>query len=197
MGRFGYIACKILLVIATLLVGALLLYLGAVEAKTIASAWASEVMSEIDESITRVRIVPMEPPIADVDEAIEDAAKEFNVPVSLMYAIAKNENYKDKLNDARSPKGALGIMQIMPKYHVGQGRTCPWLRTWADLVGPKNIRNNVRCGAKYLRVLMDRYEKVREPAKFARAVIFDYNRDYTYVDNVVYTYLGEEMRRRT
>src|SRR5215469_12669099 len=79
----------------------------------------------------------------DTHAIIRAAAKKHGVPTAFVESIVaaeSNFNYS-----AVSPKGAVGLMQLMPKT--------------ADEFGadPSNPEQNVDAGTRYLRVLMDRY----------------------------------------
>lgn len=94
----------------------------------------------------QMRVVePHEPFAVFVDEA----ATRFGIPPAWIHAVMRAES----LGDARatSPKGAIGLMQIMPE-------------TWAELrrryhlgADPYDARDNIVAGAAYLRELHDRY----------------------------------------
>jgi soluble lytic murein transglycosylase-like protein len=80
---------------------------------------------------------------------IAEAAQRFGIPAAWIRAIMRVES----ANEVRaiSPKGAIGLMQIMPA-------------TWADLrtrhrlgSDPYDPRDNILAGAAYLRELHDRY----------------------------------------
>lgn len=80
---------------------------------------------------------------------IAEAAQRFGIPAAWIRAVMRVES----ANDVRaiSPKGAMGLMQIMPA-------------TWADLrtrhrlgSDPYDPRDNILAGAAYLRELHDRY----------------------------------------
>lgn len=80
---------------------------------------------------------------------IAEAAQRFGIPAAWIRAVMRVES----ANDVRaiSPKGAMGLMQIMPA-------------TWADLRArhrlggdPYDPRDNILAGAAYLRELHDRY----------------------------------------
>ncbi|MGM4932364.1 lytic transglycosylase domain-containing protein [Tardiphaga sp. 215_C5_N2_1] len=80
---------------------------------------------------------------------IEEASRRYAVPVHWIRAVMTVESAGDAR--ARSPKGAMGLMQIMPE-------------TWADLrirhrIGdnPYDPRDNILAGAAYLHELHDRY----------------------------------------
>ncbi|CAN5725882.1 hypothetical protein BH11PSE6_BH11PSE6_25070 [soil metagenome] len=89
-------------------------------------------------------------PAADsVASYVAEAARRFSIPASWIHAVMRIESAGDPR--AISPKGATGLMQIMPE-------------TWADLrtryaLG-SNIydpRDNIMAGAAFLRELYDRY----------------------------------------
>lgn len=80
---------------------------------------------------------------------VAEASQRFAIPSSLIRAVMRAES----LGDARalSPKGAMGLMQIMPE-------------TWAELrlryglgTDPYDPRDNITAGTAYLRELHDRY----------------------------------------
>jgi len=80
---------------------------------------------------------------------IAEAARRFRLPAELIRGVLRLESGGDP--QARSPKGALGLMQIMPE-------------TWADLrrrhaLGddPFDPRDSILAGAAYLRELLDHY----------------------------------------
>jgi SLT domain-containing protein len=80
---------------------------------------------------------------------IAEAAQRFGIPVAWIRAVMRVESANDMR--AISPKGAMGLMQIMPG-------------TWADLRArhrlgndPYDPRDNILAGAAYLRELYDRY----------------------------------------
>ncbi|MFE0757023.1 lytic transglycosylase domain-containing protein [Inquilinus sp. NPDC058860] len=87
---------------------------------------------------------------------IAEASRRFGVPESWIRAVMQIESGGDVR--AVSPKGAMGLMQIMPE-------------TWAELrnryglgADPYDPRDNILAGAAYLREMHDRYGY---PALFA------------------------------
>jgi hypothetical protein len=77
------------------------------------------------------------------------ASQRFGIPTSWIRAVIQVESAGDAR--ALSPKGAMGLMQIMPE-------------TWDDLrvrlglgVDPYDPRDNILAGAAYLREMYDRY----------------------------------------
>jgi hypothetical protein len=83
---------------------------------------------------------------------IAEAAKRFAIPERWIRAVMGVESHGDRT--ARSPKGAIGLMQIMPK-------------TWDELRArhalgndPWQPRANILAGAAYLREMHDRYGSI-------------------------------------
>lgn len=75
---------------------------------------------------------------------IDDAAREYNVPPALVRAMVTTEsNFNPQ---AVSPKGAVGLMQLMPATARRFGA-----------VDPADPRTNLRTGTRYLRWLLDRF----------------------------------------
>lgn len=83
------------------------------------------------------------------DVPIAEAAQRFGIPRSWIRAVMRAESAVDAT--AVSPKGAMGLMQIMPetwaelrrRHHLGDDPFDPW--------------DNILAGAAYLRELNDRY----------------------------------------
>jgi soluble lytic murein transglycosylase-like protein len=80
---------------------------------------------------------------------VDEAAQRFGIPASWIRAVMQAESAGD--TRAVSPKGAMGLMQIMPQ-------------TWADLrsryglgADPYDPHDNILAGAAYLRELHDHY----------------------------------------
>jgi soluble lytic murein transglycosylase-like protein len=78
---------------------------------------------------------------------IEDSAARHNVPSAFVASIVAAESNFDC--SAVSPKGAVGLMQLMPETAQQFG---------AD---PAIPAQNIDAGTRYLRWLMDRYQKTR------------------------------------
>lgn len=97
------------------------------------------------------------------------ASKEFDVPLDFLNSIARAESgFKPT---AKSPVGAMGMMQLMPK-------TAESL--FADLKidgNPYDMRDAARAGALYLRRLLARYRDrfANDPAKNAAYAAAAYN----------------------
>ena len=84
-----------------------------------------------------------------MQDLIAEAARRFGVPASWIAEVVQVESRGRAT--ALSPKGAIGLMQVMPQ-------------TYADMraryglgANPWDPRDNVLAGAAYLRLLFDRY----------------------------------------
>jgi soluble lytic murein transglycosylase-like protein len=101
--------------------------------------------------------LPLTKPV-DTDALIRSAAEKHRVPAAFIRSIiAAESNFNC---DAISPKGAIGLMQLMPSTAMEYG---------AD---PSIPEQNVDAGTRYLRVLMDKYSRYRNSLK---RVIAAYN----------------------
>jgi Transglycosylase SLT domain len=85
-------------------------------------------------------------PIAAI---IAEASQRFSIPASWIRAVMQVESFGDVR--ALSPKGAMGLMQIMPEAWAA-------LRSRYGLgADPFDAHDNILAGAAYLRELLDRY----------------------------------------
>jgi soluble lytic murein transglycosylase-like protein len=84
-------------------------------------------------------------PPRDIDPIIEDSAKRHGVKPQLIRAVIQKESAARPC--AESPKGAQGLMQIMPATASDYGVT--------DVFEPKQ---NVDAGTRYLKVLLERFK---------------------------------------
>lgn len=101
----------------------------------------------------------LEPPVAAAPalpekpfaRQIDEAAREAGVDPALVHAVISVESAYHAA--AVSPKGALGLMQVMPETALRYGVT--------DASG---VRDNLRAGARHLHSLMVRYDERLELA---------------------------------
>lgn len=111
------------------------------------SVTASPVLPSTDNG--RSAVAPPVQRAPTLQDLVEDAARRFGIPVHWIAEVMAVESRGDA--HALSPKGAIGLMQIMPETYAG-------LRLRYGLgPNPWNPRDNVMAGAAYLRELYDRY----------------------------------------
>ena len=76
-------------------------------------------------------------------QAFEAAARDTSLPLALLASVASVESNLD--NDARSPAGARGLLQVMPS-------------TAAELqLDPDRPASNVLAGARYLKQMLEQF----------------------------------------
>jgi soluble lytic murein transglycosylase-like protein len=81
---------------------------------------------------------------SELRDEFRAAASEADVPLAMLVAVATVES--NLVPDARSPKGAHGLLQVLPS-------------TAAELeLDPYHVGQNVLAGARYLRLLLDRFQ---------------------------------------
>ena len=80
-----------------------------------------------------------------LDTIFQKAAKQYDVPVSLLKAIGKAESNFNP--EAVSSAGAQGVMQLMPATAQSLGVTTPF-----------DAEQNIMGGAKYIKQMLDRYD---------------------------------------
>lgn len=79
----------------------------------------------------------------DTNSMIAAAARKYNVDPRLAAAVAQTESGGNQ--EAVSPAGAIGVMQLMPETAAGLG------------VNPYDKQQNIEGGVKYLRQMMDTF----------------------------------------
>ena len=82
---------------------------------------------------------------AAFDDIIEEAAEAYDVPFGFIKAVMRIESAFQ--TDAISHAGAMGLMQLMPRTAESLGVNDPF-----------DARQNIFGGAKFLRILIDRYD---------------------------------------
>ena len=83
-------------------------------------------------------------PAVTIKQHLQNAAERYGISSALVDAIAWQESRYN--NNARSPVGAFGIMQLMPGTARGLG-----------IVDPTDLGQNIAGGAAYLRTQLDRF----------------------------------------
>jgi soluble lytic murein transglycosylase-like protein len=87
---------------------------------------------------------PPKPSASSVPDMIDRLAAQFGVPAKLAHALIRVEsNYQP---DAVSPKGAMGLMQLMPA-----------LAKYYAVADPFDPEQNLTAGLQHLRTLLDRF----------------------------------------
>jgi soluble lytic murein transglycosylase-like protein len=84
--------------------------------------------------------------LPDVDRFIEEVAGEQRLDPKLVHAVIQVESAWNPR--ARSNKGALGLMQLMPATATRFGVSDPF-----------DAKQNIRAGARYLRILLDQFKQ--------------------------------------
>jgi hypothetical protein len=89
------------------------------------------------------------PPTESVDALVDEASRRFSIPATWIRWVMQVESGGDA--QALSPKGAMGLMQIMPETYTA-------LRHEFGLgADPYQPRDNIMAGAAYLREMLDLY----------------------------------------
>lgn len=84
------------------------------------------------------------PPTQDPKVLLDRAADKYGVPAALLHSVARAESaYRV---DAISPKGAIGVMQLMPATASELG------------ANPHDVAQNIDAGARYLRDLLEQFD---------------------------------------
>ena len=95
-------------------------------------------------------------PPKTVDELVDDIAGRNGLPSSLIHSVISAEsNYDAK---AVSPKGAVGLMQLMPGTAAD-----------LDVADSTNPEQNIRGGTSYLKLMLDRYQGAPDQIALALA----------------------------
>jgi soluble lytic murein transglycosylase-like protein len=131
------------------------------------------------------QVAPSPAPPASPRELIDEAAERYGLPSAFLHGVARTESaYRQS---AVSPKGAIGVMQLMPA-------------TAAALdANPHDAAENIDAGARHLRDLLVRYEgstfkalaayNAGEPAVQKYNGIPPYRETRLYVEKVLRNYL--------
>ncbi|HUI77676.1 MAG TPA: lytic transglycosylase domain-containing protein [Bryobacteraceae bacterium] len=101
---------------------------------------------EVDEAIPAAVSIPSRPdapPALSPERLADRAAEKYGLPPALVRSVMKVESGFDP--QALSPRGAIGLMQLMPATAETLG---------AD---PHDPASNVDAGARYLRELLEKY----------------------------------------
>ena len=80
----------------------------------------------------------------DIDKLIDKYATQNNLDPDFVKAVVKQESGFNP--NAKSPCGAMGLMQLMPSTAKGLGVT-----------NPMDVRQNIEGGVKYVKSMLDRF----------------------------------------
>ena len=147
-------------------------------------------------------VAPPAMPAQQVDRSmtpqqlVTRAAEQAGLPAAIVHSVAKAESaYRA---EAISPKGAIGLMQLMPK-------------TAADFnADPHDPAQNAAAGAQYLRQLLEKYEG--DPHQVSKAIaaynagpgavdkykgVPPYHETVQYVNRVLREYEKEQKQKKS
>lgn len=134
-----------------------------------------------------------EPPRKDLKALIDEAAQRHGLPPALVHSVVKAESgYRA---DAVSPKGAIGVMQLMPA------------TASAMAVDPRDPIQNIEAGSRILSELLDKYDGSANLALAAYNAgtgavakhngVPPYRETQLYVDRVIRDYLRRNSEKST
>ena len=106
---------------------------------------------EIKEAVELKSKIDLKAQKADIDELIATFSEKYDIDSDFIKAIIKQESgFNAK---ATSKKGAMGLMQLMPKTAESLG-----------VIDAYNPSENIEGGVKYLKGLLDKYDNNKELA---------------------------------
>lgn len=128
---------------------------------TLRASEAIRFIEEEDAPQTRTQAQPIAAPAPvaskpnEPKQVIAEMAEQYGLPVQFVASVARAESaYR---TDARSSKGAIGVMQLMPGTAKKLG------------VDPHNVRQNIEGGTKLLRDLLIQYQNDPDQVRKALA----------------------------
>ena len=122
----------------------------------------------LDNVVQRYRVSP--DALHPVFEAVQEVAHERNLDPLLLIAIISIESRFNPFS--QSPMGAQGLMQIIPRYHLGKGRTGAGEQPFLDPVV------NVRIGAQIVQEAIRRQGGLVEGLQYYAGAIDDEEKTY-------------------
>ena len=164
--------------------------LGLADAAMVADAQRRGSLALLPPSAASISVVPSAERITAYDPIIESVARAFGTDVNLLRAIVHVESRFNP--NAVSPKGAIGLMQVMPATASRMGLA----DAERNLFEPEA---NLRTGTRYLRLLLNMFEGQPELAVAAynagEGAVMKYGREIppypetqAYVQNVMAIY---------
>ena len=110
-----------------------------------------EKIEEIKESVELKSKIDLKAQSSNVEEIIETISEKYGIDSDFIKAIIKQESGFN--TRATSKKGAMGLMQLMPKTAESLG-----------VLDAYNPSQNIEGGVKYLKGLLDKYDNNKELA---------------------------------
>lgn len=122
-----------------------------VESKPVVEQAEEEIKSENKEKVELKSKINLKAQSTNVNELIETFAQKYDIDSDFIKAIIKQESgFNTK---ATSKKGAMGLMQLMPKTAESLG-----------VIDAYNPSQNIEGGVKYLKSLLEKYDDNKEMA---------------------------------
>jgi soluble lytic murein transglycosylase-like protein len=162
---------------------------------TVAASDIVDFIEETDAPLAMREPEPTKPTAAPVPvsrdprQVIEEMAAQYGLPAKFVSSVARAESAFQ--TQARSPKGAIGVMQLMPGTAKELG------------VDPHDVRQNIEGGTKLLRDLLVQYQNDPDQVRKALAAynagagavakyggVPPYRETQSYVEKVLKTYQG-------
>ena len=119
--------------------------------ETIEKTISEEIAPERVSAVELKSKIDLKAQSTNVDEIVEVYAQKYGVDSDLIKALIKQESNFNP--NATSKKGAMGLMQLMPKTAEALGVSDAY-----------NPNQNIEGGVKYLKSLLDKYENNQELA---------------------------------
>ena len=116
-----------------------------------ASELKEDIKPELKEAIELKSKIDLKSQSTNIDELIETFGEKYGIDGDFIKAIIKQESGFNP--NATSKKGAMGLMQLMPKTAQSLG-----------VIDAYNPSQNIEGGVKYLRGLLDRFDNDQELA---------------------------------
>lgn len=161
---------------------------------TLAANQIADFVEEEDAPVPAATVIPVPVPVVkpvetDPKKVVAEMAEQYGLPEKFVSSVARAESAFNK--SAVSPKGAIGVMQLMPGTAKELG------------VDPNDVRQNIEGGTKLLRDLLIQYQNDPDQVRKALAAynagpgavakyggVPPYRETQNYVEKVLKTYQG-------
>lgn len=161
---------------------------------TLAANQIADFVEEEDAPVPAAAVIPVPVPVVkpvetDPKKVVAEMAEQYGLPEKFVSSVARAESAFNK--SAVSPKGAIGVMQLMPGTAKELG------------VDPNDVRQNIEGGTKLLRDLLIQYQNDPDQVRKALAAynagpgavakyggVPPYRETQNYVEKVLKTYQG-------